>query len=397
MSHHDIREFSVDEGKRPVATATKTATTSTKRSTFFSDDKGNLRFVNLVVRHPCKIFFLILLANLGITFLLFRVVFQAGNPFTDPGSQSDPSDVRSIAYDSLRLAQEQVSVERALLELADAGPEARMQEENQDITYWVYEGETEGGVFGSVESIRDMKESLDLYLQHPDYESYCWRQYTTVVEDDNTTVTTSTCRRPLSSLDLYYASSWDAELAQTIMDLLEVPGNVERYNTLSLCVEFNLLCEFISATDYTDEDLEWVREMNDNITILSDAWDGQGDLQEDNLEQVTSFAAHMMQLNTKRGLVDFGFDKNFNLTNPVSMFSRAIVLWGRPLSDEIRANATDDDDETATDDEEDTGPFGSPDQKALTKYVLTLVFLVYPLVSHILSVAGTFWITSLTK
>ena len=63
---------------------------------WFTDDQGNLKFVNLVVRHPCKLFWAILLLVLVITFLLISVVLSDGNPFADPGSEYDVHDVRSI-------------------------------------------------------------------------------------------------------------------------------------------------------------------------------------------------------------------------------------------------------------------------------------------------------------
>ena len=363
------------EERRVVTDKQRAAWAQTRREKhppgFFTDDVGNLKFVNLVVRHPCKIFIVLLLSTLVVTFLLFQVVFAGGNPFADPGSQYDPSDVRSLAYDSLRLATDAVedarasSNERRRLQSDDL--DVRTQEQNLDITYWVYEAEDEKGVFGSVESIRGIRESFDLFTNHSDFESYCWLEYTTTIEDDGTSTTTTKCRPPLSSLNMFYASSWDTGLAEYIMDQLKIEGNVQRYNDLSLCVEFDLLCDFIALTNYTDEDVAWVTNLNDNITTITDAWDGEGDLQEDNLEQVSLFAAHMLELRTKRLFVDFGVDKNFNLTNPVSMFSRAIMFWGGPFADEIRANFTEDGEE------EDDGGFTSPDTEALTKYVISRI------------------------
>jgi hypothetical protein len=55
--------------------------------TFFSDHRGNLKAVNMVVRHPCKIFWLILIMCFGLAFLLQVLVWRTaedGNPFTAP-------------------------------------------------------------------------------------------------------------------------------------------------------------------------------------------------------------------------------------------------------------------------------------------------------------------------
>lgn len=318
---------------------------------FFTDDIGNLKFVNLVVRHPCKIFFAILALNILFTALLIPLVFS-GNPFSNPGSQYDVNDVRSIAYDSLKLAEEEVTADRALLEMEIAAPPARAQEQQLDSTIWVYEAEEETGVFGSTESVRGMKESLDLFMDDPNYETFCWKRYSTIVQDDNTSVTTSGCRLPLSPLLMYYAADWNVATVTSIITELKVPGNIARYNDLALCVEFNLLCENVSANVYTDADFAWARALNEDITSVTDLWDGTGDLVEENIDQVTMFAAYLMQLDTKRGFVDFGFDKNFNLTNPVSQYSRAILTWGAPLSDSLRgvSNATEEEQDQADSD-----------------------------------------------
>lgn len=332
---------------------------------FFTDEVGNLKFVNLVVRHPCKIFFVILFLNIILTFLLFATVFRGGNPFSDPGSQYDPNDVRSIAYDSLKLAGEEIEETKAAPSdgTSDSdSPLIRVQEQQLDITYWVYEAESEDGVFGTRESIEGMKESLALFQNDPMYESYCWKQYETVVEDDDTTTTTSKCRPALSSLSMYYASSWDADVAESIIQQLQEPGNIDRYNDVALCVEFNLLCEFLALTNYTDSDLEWARSLNADITSMTSSWDGKGELAED-LQQVTRFALYMMELNTKRGFVDFGFDKNFNLTNPVSMFSRAVLLWGGPLEESLQVVS-----ETEESEEEEGD--NDKDQAGLREYFL---------------------------
>jgi hypothetical protein len=84
----------------------------------FTNERGNLRFVAVTVRHPCKIFVLILIVTLVLVMGLFQSFVpsggeddedSSGNPFSDPGSQYDTNDVRSLAYDSLRLAVEEVS------------------------------------------------------------------------------------------------------------------------------------------------------------------------------------------------------------------------------------------------------------------------------------------------
>ena len=84
------------------------------------DERGNLKAVNLVIRHPCKIFFFILFFCLALSFLLNVLVFrtsESGNPFTPPSNEFDLNDVRSIQYDSLRLAKDEVSAGRKIVDM----------------------------------------------------------------------------------------------------------------------------------------------------------------------------------------------------------------------------------------------------------------------------------------
>jgi hypothetical protein len=404
----------------------------------FTNERGNLRFVAVTVRHPCKIFGLILIVTLVLVMGLFQSFVpsgdenddeSSGNPFSDPGSQYDTNDVRSLAYDSLRLAVEEVQDVRDTTNKArrhrflslqeekegemmkhnpmtlrdvlastglfpmeilmakkkqstaissstttanrrrrrlernyqrrnsrklQGGPPAmsdnngtvvvrRTQEQLLDITYWVYEADTNNpdGVFGSAASIMAMRESHDLFLKDTNYETFCWKEYyqedtTTMVNGTNGTTSTtllSRCRPPTSPLNVYYPKSYDAEIAASIITQLSDPINVEKYNAVSLCLEFDMLCDYIPSQYNTTEIFNWAKALNVNITVLADAWDGTGDLVEEQyIEQVTTLMAHLLQLRTNRGYVDFGLDQNFALNNTISQYSRAIFVWGGPLA-----------------------------------------------------------------
>lgn len=82
----------------------------------------------------------------------------------------------------------------------------------------------------------------------------------------------------------------------------------------------------------TTEDFAWALALNAEISSLTNEWDGKGPLQEPFLDQISLFCAYMQQLITKKGLMDFGFDKEFSIDNPVSKYSRAILTWGGPLA-----------------------------------------------------------------
>lgn len=313
---------------------------------FFTDQKGNLKVVNLVVRYPCMIFFLILLSTIGISFLLVLIVFKAGNPFAAPGSEYDINDIRSTAYDSFRLVQEEIKQKRddarRLTELNSTAVEVRVQEDYLDVTYWVYESETQNGVFSSAESISAMKESLDLFTKHKDYQDYCWKLYIDAPLTNLTNGTISQCHPPLSPLQLYYASYWDSDKAQSVIDQLSNPDNIDIYNDLSLCLEYDSYCELVPKEVLTEENEQWFEAVNNNITSIVSKLDGNGELNSDNINQMTLFAAYVMKLDTKRGIFDFFYDKYFSVDNPVSMYSRAMINWGGPLN--VTSDNLDDED-----------------------------------------------------
>lgn len=299
----------------------------TYKKGFFTDEKGNLKFVNLMVKFPITIFIVILIITLFLTRMLTQTVFKRGNPFTDTSTPSyDINDVRSIAMDSFKLATEEVAELRKLQERNTSESNSsglRFQEELSDITYWAYESDKPEGVFGSEESIAAMFETLSIFTKNEDYEKYCFKEY----ESDSSE---GKCRPTFSALSMYYASEWDSELVQTVIDQLKVPENVLRYNILGVCIEFGLFCNFIPERYDNDEDKGWAIAFNANITKIISTWDGEGELIED-FHEGTEFAAYMKKLNTKRGIVEFGYDENFSTDNLISMYSRAFLSWGEPL------------------------------------------------------------------
>merc|ERR1719343_530515 len=79
---------------------------------FFTDTEGNLKYVNTVVQRPCCMFSVTLLVTVLISFFHFAMIGRGGNPFTEPTGQYDIKDKRSIAFDSVRLANEEVTQDR---------------------------------------------------------------------------------------------------------------------------------------------------------------------------------------------------------------------------------------------------------------------------------------------
>eukprot|EP00977_Amphora_coffeiformis_P019207 scaffold7012_cov157-Amphora_coffeaeformis.AAC.15 len=294
-------------------------------STFWSDDKGNLKFVNLVVRNPCCIFCSILLACIALSFLLIVIVFQNGNPFSDPGSEGDLKDERTIQYDSLRLAHEEI--EDALADLATAVPQ---QSETADFTYWVFESKTPQGVFASESSIAAMKEAFDLFLLHEQYDQYCKLIYpSTATNSSNAGDSEPYCDPPLTPLTMYYAAEWNETAVAAVLEQLKTPGNIELFNQLALCYTRGLFCDLVSD-DVDPADIEFALQLDASLQDITQHWDMTGELVP-NISQATDLAAYLKLIDTYKGLVDFGFDKGFSIENNVSIYSRGLLLWGGPL------------------------------------------------------------------
>ncbi len=242
----------------------------------------------------------------------------------------DIHDVRSITYDTLRLAIEEKNAAFA------ASQRRRLNEDEElpqsslgDITYWIYEAKTDDGLF-TAESVASMYEAEATIIGHSQYNEYCHLDYGNTTEDAEDAALPQ-CKKPLSAMNIFYASSWDADLAEEIITAL-TPENIEMYNALSPCVEFelDLFCDQLPDT-VTDQMKAWVASMNIKIETMVATWDGKGKLNED-VEQVTKFMAYLNELRTKANKVNFFFDANFNIANPVSMYSRSIHYWGQLLN-----------------------------------------------------------------
>lgn len=74
--------------------------------TMFSDDKGNLKVVNLIIRSPCIMLLFVFGFCLLVSFLLFSNLNEI--PITDDSHAYDIWDVRSSKYDSLLLTRDKV-------------------------------------------------------------------------------------------------------------------------------------------------------------------------------------------------------------------------------------------------------------------------------------------------
>ena len=266
----------------------------------------------------------------------YKGTSENGNPFTAPSNEFDLDDVRSIQYDSYRLAKDELQVTKDAIE--DQSKAVAKQSELAAIALWVFEAETPQGVFGSKDAIVGMKDAYDIFLDDEQFHDYCWLDYTPdLVVGENET---RPCQQPQSPLAMYYASEWDGEKVDAVITELKDPEKVKLFNSLALCVLSGLYCDPPLA-ERPPEDVAWAIALGANIDSIVGKWDMKGDLVDD-YNQVTELASYLMQVDVFKGYVDFGFDKGFSVSNPVSMYSRGIVYWGGPL--EARTNGTSEED-----------------------------------------------------
>ena len=259
------------------------------KKSFFTDEKGNLKFVNLVVRFPTLMIFVFLILGIGFS---YAVQSSPANEtgFTAPNAEYDLSDVRSIAYDSLRLAVDDVSEDRenARRRLS----EVETQTESLDYLYWVYESETESGVFGTTDSITSIKETIDLIKVNDDFDQYCQKVPATGNSTDE-------CFSFTTAIDMYYASSWNSDLVETLIDQFKSDaGLVDVLNNQTYCVLTGLNCD--PDTDYSN-----TRSIFVSINNITQFWDGEADTLIDDFAQATTFAAYLLELNAFKYLLKY--------------------------------------------------------------------------------------------
>ena len=208
----------------------------------------------------------------------------------------DIHDIRSISYDSLRLARNQTTNEFSIwkenqnrvVESRNAATTKRPQEDLGDLTYWLYDAETSDGLF-TEESLKAMYDTEGTIVRHPDYSDYCYLNY------NGTSNVSLGCNPSLSVLNIFYASEWDQTVTEAIIDEFKSdPTKIETYNDLALCVEAKYFCDLVDPK-YTAADKLWVEQIHETIMAVMMKWDGQGSLNS-NINHVTEFIAYMNEL-----------------------------------------------------------------------------------------------------
>jgi hypothetical protein len=77
MATSDVESIDLEDAK-----AAKSTGDETKKS-MFSDEKGNLKFVNVICKYPTIIFFSMVLLCFASTMILGTLISQSGNPITE--------------------------------------------------------------------------------------------------------------------------------------------------------------------------------------------------------------------------------------------------------------------------------------------------------------------------
>ena len=289
-----------------------------KKPTLFADERGNLRFVNASVRRPCAMLCAVLAACVFTTVLFIILAAEQGVDVFSESKEYDVKDIRSIRYISLKNAIGHVQDNRDKLA---AGTDLPLSE-NGDYTYFVYEAEKGTGLLTSA-GLRRMKDVEEICTAHPDYQDkYCLREY------DETDNATWACTKPVSVLNMYYASNPNVTLVRSVVDRLAADGAVGSYNAIAFCVEYYYGCDALTAEQTAA--LSWGSTLSQDIDAIVDTWDGLGELTSE-VALTTELAARMKELTTKKFSVDFFFDSKFSVDNQKTMFTRSIVLWGAPL------------------------------------------------------------------
>jgi hypothetical protein len=353
--------------------------------TFFADDKGNLKFVNLVVKLPEVVLFGVLLFCFIVTYLLGAVVFSEGNPITEDLYTYDIKDVRSVAFDSFTLASEQVGKDwteffasrdgltgdiesiydslknpatnnqSAFFATSSSSDPILPLSERGDFTYWIYEAQTDGGCF-TAETLLVIDEAETMFTQNAQWQNWCLREYNDIYD----AAQGYECAQSLSALNVFKASSWDQNLVDDIEARLDnpvagvpvLPSEVlallssgafngrEVYQLLGFCTKFGVACDIMEnpaypfSTIFSADDINTLKafsvQLDADFLAVTSLWDGSGAINSDP-DAVSLFAAYMKDLPSQAFLVDFFFDATFTKENPVTKFSRSITFWGAPV------------------------------------------------------------------
>ena len=82
------------------------------------------------------------------------------------------------------------------------------------------------------------------------------------------------CSQPFTATNIFYASKWDTVMVGAA--IAAIAENYTQYNDMAFCVEYDLYCEYLSYYGYSTADYDRAVTLSNNLTLIQDAWDGQG-------------------------------------------------------------------------------------------------------------------------
>ena len=182
----------------------------------FSDERGNLKFVNIVVRRPCTMCCLVLWVCIFMTIVFSLLISAQGSEIFTESKEYDPFEEKTIKFVSMREAINYCADKREANEVDDATSDQLTLSETGDFTYFIYEAETGKGLLDSA-VLTVMHDAEDVIIARDDYPEWCAREY---AEDG----VGWNCTKPMSLINFYYPSSWDTTLAASVISQLQNGG-----------------------------------------------------------------------------------------------------------------------------------------------------------------------------
>ena len=304
-----------------------------------SDNRGNLKYVNCTTRCPCLSMAIVYAVVLISCILLTRTM--AGKELADIISEGDieydANDIRSIKYDSLQLALNDVSSTRQDSKDA-AKPEVvdKPMSKSLDILMMLYE--TPDTIF-TTKSAEALKKVEDLVVNHPEFPDWCKRTY---AGENDTIGECDTYKTPLdlSPIKFLYASEFDSEKAKAVVEKLKKPPVLAAAKKMGRCLDPGITRGMPVNPSSCDPDNEILEEhRNDAKGALQDIhaimlkFDGSADEPVADLTTMSELVAWLKELPTRGMFVDFVVDKNYNVSNPKSKWVRSLISFGGPLKD----------------------------------------------------------------
>ena len=317
-----------------------------------------------MVKRPVLVIFL----SLGISVLLSILAISSkygDDLFATPGSDSDLSHPTAINNQSLKLAVEYIQDNKVVLVEDDDKSVQAQQSKPKDVMILVFEASGENVFTRSMsEKAKEIQSTL---LDQADYPSYCLRDERILA---NQTLAASLsdrelCKKPISPLNIFYASQWDqAQIDKAMGTIAEMDNFSEKSKEILVCVQqlppqlarmitmgsvafyaygtfpdmggmtmddllvaLNAQCPDLQATSLTETASTFGVILS--LVQMSKSFDGEGLLRDPT--KVLELCAIMLEILLLRPMMDYFFDKNSGRDNLKSKYSRMLVAYGLPL------------------------------------------------------------------